>query len=205
MKAETAVVAWEGMARLAATQQRRLALGAAVVGFAVLTWAGARISVPLPFTPVPGTLQTLPALLAGLFLGARAGAASQLLYLSVGLAGLPVFSLPGAGPAYLLGPTGGYLAGLVAGAWVTGRVARGRGALRAGARILPLLAGTVAVYLCGLSWLAVYLGGDVAGALGAGFFPFALFALAKIAVAAGIHSGVSFLGRKVGGRWRSAT
>src|SRR6058998_1606344 len=60
---------------------RQAAVASLVVGFALLTWAGARISVPLPFTPVPGTLQTLAVLMAGGLLGARAGAASQVVYL----------------------------------------------------------------------------------------------------------------------------
>src|SRR5262249_33431457 len=79
-----------------------------VLSFALVTWGAARISVPLPMTPVPGTLQTLAVLLAGAVLGRRAGAASQASYLLMGVAGLPVFALPGSGPTYLLGPTGGY-------------------------------------------------------------------------------------------------
>src|SRR6267143_5569385 len=93
-----------------------------VLAFAFLTWVGARISVPLPMTPVPGTLQTLAVLLAGAILGARAGALSQASYVLMGMAGLPVFALPGSGPAYLLGPTGGYLVGFVAAAFVVGSV-----------------------------------------------------------------------------------
>jgi len=99
------------------------------VGFALLTVIGAKIRVPLPFTPVPGTLQTIPVLLAGILLGARAGASSQILYLSLGMAGIPVFALAGAGPAYLLGPTGGFLPGFVAAAFVTGRRFRLQGDL----------------------------------------------------------------------------
>src|SRR5262245_52763921 len=95
-----------------------------VIGFALLTWAGAKVAVPLPFTPVPGTLQTLAVLLAGAMLGARAGAASQMAYLVMGLAGLPVFALPGAGPAYFLGPTGGYLVGFILAAWRHGSLPR---------------------------------------------------------------------------------
>jgi biotin transport system substrate-specific component len=183
---------------------RHLRLGLAMVGFALLTGIGARIAVPLPFTPVPGTLQTLPALLAGLFLGARAGAVSQVLYVTMGLAGLPVFALPGAGPAYLLGPTAGYLVGLAAGAGVTGLVYRGVCRWGAAGRFLSLLAGSAVLYLCGLSWLAVYLGGDVAAAFRAGAAPFLLFALAKIVIAAAIHSGAISLGGLMHRRWTSA-
>src|SRR5437899_7752418 len=95
-----------------------------VIGFALLTCAGAKITIPLPFTRVPATLQTLPVLLAGALLGARAGAASQALYVGLGIAGLPVFALPGTGPGYLLGPTGGFLVGFVVAAFVTGQVRR---------------------------------------------------------------------------------
>ena len=77
-----------------------------------LTAAAAQISVPLPFTPVPFTLQPMVVLLGGAALGPRLGHASQVLYLAAGLAGLPVFAasplLP-QGAARLLGPTGGYL------------------------------------------------------------------------------------------------
>src|SRR2546425_6928421 len=70
-----------------------------VCGFALLTWAGAKISVPLPGTPVPGTLQTLAVLMAGGFLGAPPGAAHQAAHVIMGLARPPALSLPGAGPA----------------------------------------------------------------------------------------------------------
>ena len=159
-----------------------------VIGFALLTWAGARVSVPLPFTPVPGTLQTLAVLLAGAMLGARAGAASQMAYLVMGLAGLPVFALPGAGPAYFLGPTGGYLVGFILAAWTTGsltRRLRGFGVWGAGG---AFLAGAISVHACGLAWLTVLMGSPVA-AWRAGMLPFLFFDLAKVMVATGVHTG----------------
>ena len=159
-----------------------------VIGFALLTWAGARVAVPLPFTPVPGTLQTLAVLLAGGMLGARAGAASQMAYLFMGLAGLPVFALPGAGPAYFLGPTGGYLVGFVLAAWTTGSLTRRLrrfGVWGAGA---AFLAGAIGVHACGLAWLTVLMGSPVA-AWRAGILPFLLFDLAKVMVATGVHAG----------------
>src|SRR5207247_884090 len=108
---------------------------------------------PLPFTPVPGTLQTLPVLLAGALLGARAGAASQMAYIIMGMTGLPVFALPGSGPAYLMGPTGGYLIGFVAAAYVTGRMIPLTGSYGFPGVGISLLSGSAALYLCGLSWL----------------------------------------------------
>jgi len=167
-----------------------------VVGFALLTWAAAKVSVPLPMTPVPGTLQTLAVLLAGAALGARAGAVSQASYIFMGMAGLPVFALPGSGPGYLLGPTGGYLVGFIAAAFVVGSVIKktgGREALRAA---LAFLLGAATIHACGLAWLSVVLG-DPAAAFRAGVLPFVLFDLAKVVVATGIHAGYL--------RWKPAT
>jgi biotin transport system substrate-specific component len=92
-----------------------------IIAFTALTIVGAHISIPLPFTPVPLTLQTLFVLLAGAFLGAAAGAASQIKYMVLGAAGLPVFAGGSAGGlARLLGPTGGYLVGFVAASYFLG-------------------------------------------------------------------------------------
>ena len=175
---------------------RRYQTALLVLGFAGLTWAGARISVPLPFTPVPGTLQVLPVLLAGALLGARAGAASQAIYLLSGVAGLPVFALPGAGPGYFLGPTGGYLIGFVGAAYVTGSVLAGFRRPGLPRTALAFLAGGAVIYACGLAWLAVYMG-DPGAALRAGILPFVLFDLAKIVVAIGIYTGSM--------RWKART
>ena len=173
-----------------------LARVALVLSFALLTWAGAKLSVPLPSTPVPGTLQTLAVLLAGGLLGARAGAASQAAYLFLGVAGLPVFALPGAGPAYLLGPTGGYLAGLVAAAFVTGWLTSNLRRLGVWGALIAFMAGNAAIHACGLAWLSVVLGGPAA-AWSAGTLPFLPFDLAKVVVATGIHAGFV--------RWKAST
>ena len=99
---------------------------AAVLFVTVLTIVAAQISLPLPFTPVPFTLQPMVVLLGGAALGARLGMTSQLLYLAAGIAGLPVFAaspvLP-QGFARLLGPTGGYLMSYPLAAFVTGYLA----------------------------------------------------------------------------------
>ena len=189
----------------------------AVAGFALLTWAGARIAVPLPFTPVPGTLQTLAVLLAGLFLGARAGAASQVLYLSVGLAGIPVFALPGAGPGYLLGPTGGYLLGFALAAWVTGWISGGGSAAqgrkggdtvrapRVVRVVAALLTGSAVIHASGLAWLTVQTGGSFSSAWALAPMPFALFDLTKIVLAAAVYFGAVRLGRAIGSPWSRAS
>ncbi|MBX2976747.1 MAG: biotin transporter BioY [Ignavibacteriaceae bacterium] len=92
-----------------------------VISFAVLTAIAAQISVPVK--PVPFTLQTVAVVLAGAFLGAKKGFQSQLLYLGLGIIGLPVFALaaePTIGFARLIGPTGGYLLAFPLAAYVVG-------------------------------------------------------------------------------------
>jgi len=175
---------------------RPVARVALVIFFALLTWIGAKVSVPLPGTPVPGTLQTLAVLMAGACLGAQAGSASQALYILLGVAGLPVFALPGAGPTYLLGPTGGYLIGFVAAAWVVGRLLQRVGNRRVLPSAFTFLLGAATIHVCGLGWLSVVLG-DPATALRAGVLPFVLFDLAKVVVATGIHTGYF--------RWKHST
>lgn len=95
---------------------------AAVVLGALLVAGAAQVSIPLPGTPVPMTLQPMAVLLVGGLLGARLGAVSMMLYLAMGAAGLPVFTptVPLIGVARLFGPTGGYLLAYPVAAWATG-------------------------------------------------------------------------------------
>src|SRR5690242_10373101 len=100
--------------------------GASVLFITALTAAAAQVSVPLPFTPVPFTLQPMVVLLGGLALGSRLGVASQVLYLALGVAGLPVFASSATlapGVLRLLGPTGGYLMSYPFAALVVGALA----------------------------------------------------------------------------------
>ena len=109
-----------------------------------LTAAAAQISLPLPFTAVPFTLQPMVVLLGGMALGPRLGMASQMLYLAAGIAGLPVFAaspmLP-PGPLRLLGPTGGYLMAYPFAAFVTGALAERGFDRRYLTSVLAMLAG----------------------------------------------------------------
>src|SRR5947208_10177796 len=108
-----------------ALRQTRPSTVAWVVGFAAVLAAAAQITMPIPGTPVPITLQPLVVVLAGLMLGPVAGAASMVLYLAAGAAGLPVFAPMGLpGIARFFGPTGGYLFAYPAAAFVTGSLAR---------------------------------------------------------------------------------
>ncbi|MGQ9501764.1 MAG: biotin transporter BioY [Anaerolineae bacterium] len=168
---------------------RYLTYTGAVVLFTLFTILSARITIPLPFTPVPVTLQVLAVLLAGLVLGARAGAISQLLYLAAIAGGLPVDAY-GRGAAALSGPTAGYLIGFVAGAFVTGWVVTRLPASRPG-RFLAALAGLAVIYICGVTWLALAMGSLEAAVLG-GLAPFIAVDLLKALAAASVAEG---------GRW----
>lgn len=155
---------------------------AGIVGFAAAIAAASQVAIPLPGTPVPVTLQPMLVVLAGLWLGPRAAAASMALYLAVGAAGLPVFTPMGApGAARLLGPTGGYLLAYPAAAFVTGWLAlRGRGAA---ARTGAALVGMLVLYAGGLAQLALITGSFQTAAL-LGALPFAALDGVKAVVAA---------------------
>lgn len=170
----------------------------AILGFAALTAVGARLTVELPFTPVPITLQVLAVLLAGLALGAKDGAASQVAYLAAFTAGLPV-DAGGLGTAAWTRPSAGYLAGFVLGAFVTGLLAeigdRRSNVLRFGAA----LAGVAAIYVVGAAWLTYgFLGGDWALGWSQGIAPFIVIDIAKAVVASGLAEGARALLRQLG-------
>jgi biotin transport system substrate-specific component len=157
---------------------------ALIVGFAALTALAAQVRLPLPFTPVPVTGQTFAVLLCGAALGSRRGAAAQLLYLALGCIGLPVFT--GGGRGLPIGPTGGYILGFIAVAWVVGRLVE-RGWDRRLRTALPAMAlGNAVLYLFGLPWLALCVGGPPAKVLALGLWPFLPGDLLKLALAAGL-------------------
>lgn len=162
----------------------------AVVLFAALVAAGSHVRIPIPGNPVPLTLQVIFVLLAGACLRPAVAASSMVLFVTVGLLGAPVFSGGGAGPAYLLGPTGGYLAGFVAGAAVCSLVLGGRRD-RFGRVALAMASGITAIHVLGALHLAIYLGGDVGSALRLGVVPFLPADLFKILAAAAFVSGLS--------------
>lgn len=151
-----------------------------ISAFALLTALSAFVRVPLPFTPVPLTLQTLAVLCSAGFLGRRA-AASQALYLAVGAAGLPVFQGAAGGIGHLLGPTGGYLLGFVAAAFIVGGMLEGRRG--GGAAIGAMALGALLILVAGSAWLAALLKLDALGAMQMGAFPFLAGDLAKAGMA----------------------
>jgi biotin transport system substrate-specific component len=145
----------------------------AVSLFAALTAVGAWISVPLPFGPVPIALASLLALLSGAILGKWLGPLSQIVYVLLGVAGIPVFAHFTAGPGVVAGPTGGYLAGYIAGAFAAGILVEYLPIRLKSARFtLALAAGTLVIYLLGVPWLMHVTGMNLHAALVAGVYPF---------------------------------
>ncbi|MDX9826549.1 MAG: biotin transporter BioY [Spirochaetia bacterium] len=151
--------------------------------FAALMAVGAFIAVPLPFSPVPIVLQTMFMLLAALILGPWWAGISTLLYLLLGLIGLPVFSGGTGGPAAFLGPTGGYLAGYIPCSIVVGLIA-GKARNRRVILFLACLAGMLPVYGLGVLRLKTVLDSGWDRAIAAGFLPFIPGDLIKSLVAA---------------------
>ena len=153
----------------------------------LLVAASAQVSVPM--WPVPMTLQTLAISVIGLTMGARLAAATLVVYLGQGAMGLPVFSGGGAGVVHLMGPTGGFLLGFVAMAWLTGFMAergfgRGLGRLFIAAFVPALL-----LFIPGVLWLWAITPLDLERAIIAGAVPFQIGGLVKSALAALIVAG----------------
>ena len=149
-----------------------------------LTGLAAQFEIRLPFTPVPVTLQPLAVFLFGAALGSRRAALAMLLYLAEGAAGLPFFAGGGAGLGHLVGPTGGYLIGFVPAAFLIGWSAE-RGWDRSPIRtFLAMAGGSLVLFACGLSQLALFVGRE--HVLAAGLYPFVAADLLKVAVAAGL-------------------
>jgi biotin transport system substrate-specific component len=170
----------------------------AVLFVTVLTTAAAQISIPLPFTPVPFTFQPMVVLLGAAALGARLGAASQVLYLTLGILGMPVFAaspiLP-QGVARLLGPTGGYLMAYPLAAFVAGSLAERGYDRRYFTAVVAMIAGLAFVFAGGVAWLALFAqpASGFTGALAAGLYPFLAADLAKLLIAAGVMPALWFL------------
>lgn len=153
-----------------------------VLALTVLTAIAARVTIPLE--PVPFTFQVLAVLLAGMLLGVRDGALSQLAYVGLIALNLPL-DARALGSAALLGPTAGYLYGFIPMAFVTGWLVE-RHARETWQRWLAGAAGVVVLYACGVAGLMVSAGMDLEAAWAAGVAPFLVFDLVKAALAASL-------------------
>ena len=187
----------------ASTAARTSARLASMLALTALTAVAAQISIHIPFTPVPLTLQPMLVLVGSAALGARLGASSQLLYLMLGIAGLPVFAaspiLP-QGFGRLLGPTGGYLMAYPLAAFITGYLAERGFDRRYFTSVIAMVAGLVTLFAGGVMWLAFFApapAGPVGltAALATGLYPFVVPDFFKVCVASGVLPAVwKFLG-----------
>ncbi|MEW9836418.1 biotin transporter BioY [Mesorhizobium marinum] len=170
--------------RLAGGSNARLRNISLAIAGSLALWVSAKVQVP--FYPVPITMQTFVVLAMGMAFGWRLAATTVALYLAQGAMGLPVFAgtpEKGLGLAYMMGPTGGYLLGMLPAAALCGWLAE-RGWDRSVVRTaLAMIAGNVVIYAFGVTWLGAVIGWDKP-VLQLGLYPFLYGDLAKLALAA---------------------
>ena len=157
-----------------------------VLAAVALTAACAQISIHVPGLTVPITGQTFAVLLSGAALGASRGATAMLLYVALGMIGLPVFAGGSHGTDVVFGATGGYLVGFLVAGWAVGKLAEAR-MDRTPLRAAPaFLLGTAIIYAIGVPWLAIATHSSLGSAVADGFTPFIPGDLVKAAAAAGV-------------------
>ena len=140
----------------------------------------ARVNVPM--FPVPMSMQTFTVLLIAAMSGRNLAVQTLIAYLAMGAAGAPMF-VGGAGPAYMMGTTGGYLAGFLAAAFLVGTLADRGWNLSALKLTASVLLGHLVIFALGAGWLTyAFMGGDIAKAVAAGVTPFLLGMVAKTAL-----------------------
>lgn len=169
-----------------------------MIGGSLVVAGLAQISVPLPFTPVPITGQTLGVLLVGAALGPQLGAAALLVYLAEGAIGLPFFAQHAHGLSLLAltSATGGYLWGFVVAAAVVGLLAR-RGWDRSPRSALgAMFVGEIVLYAIAVPWLAHALGVSALRAMTLGLYPFVVGDVLKTLIAAGLLPAAWRLSRR---------
>ena len=164
-------------ARTALAQIVLVFSGAAFVGIA------AQIAIPLPFTPVPLTLQTFAVLLAGAALGSLRGVASMGLYALMGVVGVPWFA---EGSSGFSSASFGYILGFILAAFIVGRLAEGGGSTTPSRSAALMVIGNLAIYAVGVTWLKFAIDSSWATALSLGVVPFLIGDAIKIALAAGL-------------------
>ena len=183
MEKTRTLTSWVGMnlygrfQSLSVPQKVLVALGAAA-----LTGILAQIRVPLPFTPVPLTLQVMGVVGTGLLLGSLWGAISMALYAIIGAMGMPWFTGMSGGIHHILGPTGGYIVGFIVGAYIAGLLAEKMG--RLSGPFFGSLAAILSIYTFGVLGLMLY-GMDIKTAIVAGVLPFVVADLLKALIAGG--------------------
>lgn len=157
---------------------------ALVAGFIGLTAVSAQIAVPLPFTPVPLTLQTFAVLAGAAALGAQRAVVAQVSYVLLAIVGAPILAGGASGIDKVMGATGGYLLGFVVAAYLVGRIAERGATAKVRSTVFAYVVGTTVVYTLGALWLAQFTGNGIAWAITNGVVPFLVGDAIK-AVAAG--------------------
>ena len=158
--------------------------------FIVLTALGAHIRIPLPFTPVPITLQTFFVLLAGAVLGGRWGIISQFGYVVLGSIGLPIFAGASFGLAVLFGPTGGYLFGFILAAGLVGTIISRHTPCGLGRILIAMFSGALLIDLLGCIWLGMFFKAAWKEILALGLWPFLPGDIIKLIAAALIYQKI---------------
>jgi len=152
-----------------------------VLTASIIIGLSAYIAVPLPFTPVPLVLQCSVVLFMAAMLGSKKGFLATAAFIAQGALGLPVFAGGAHGPFSLLGPTGGYLVGYLAAAYLTGyfcEITREKTVLKT---VNAMFAGNLVIYLFGMTWLSTFVGFSSAFMLGVA--PFIVGDIIKILIA----------------------
>jgi biotin transport system substrate-specific component len=159
---------------------------ALVITGAILIYLTARVSFAIPGNPVPYTMQTFGVLVVGGALGLRRGGLATLLYVALGVVGLPFFAEGTGGPSIILGATGGYLVGFVVAGALVGRLAELGWDRRIGGAIGATALGTLVIYAIGVPWLAFVTGMSLGEAIAVGLVPFILVDTIKLLAAAAV-------------------
>jgi biotin transport system substrate-specific component len=162
----------------------RVRNAALVVGLTALTALSAYISIPLPFTPVPLTLQTFAVLAGAAALGAERAVIAQVLYITLAAAGAPVLAGGAGGRDEVIGATGGYLLGFVIASYVVGKISAAGASTKISTTALAYVAGSLVIYTLGAPWLAFVTENTMTWAIANGVVPFLIGDAIK-AVAAG--------------------
>ena len=168
-----------------------------VMSFVILTSLGAFVRIPLPFTPVPLTLQTFFVLLSGAILGANLGALSQIIYLLLGIGGIPIFANAGSGSVYIWGPTGGYILGFIFASFFIGKVIRMGDKINYGGLFIRMCLADLVILFSGVLWLKALWGFNLSKAIWLGLVPFLPVDLIKIAVASSIFLNIYTRTKKI--------
>jgi biotin transport system substrate-specific component len=158
--------------------------------FAALTAIFAQVTIPLPISPVPITLQVLAVCLTSAILGSRLAFMSMLVYITVGILGMPVFSGGASGLGVVMGPTGGYITGFLLSSYVTGKLVQRKPLPTLSNTLFAMFSGLLVIYATGMLQLSLVTGMPLQAAFMSGVVPFIGLDIIKIAVGAGVACSV---------------